>query len=42
MNTRRAATLDKQIEKTKLELAAIGEMRPGSLSTQYNLSLIHI
>jgi hypothetical protein len=37
MNTRRAATLDKQIEKTKLELAAIGEMRPGSLSTQYNV-----
>ena len=37
MNTRRVATLQRQIEKTKLELSAIGDMRPGSLSTQYNV-----
>ena len=37
MSTRRAATLERQIEKTKLELSAIGDMRPGSLSTQYNV-----
>ena len=37
MSTRRSATLERQIEKTKLELSAIGDMRPGSLSTQYNV-----
>ena len=37
MSARRAATLERQIEKTKLELSAIGDMRPGSLSTQYNV-----
>lgn len=37
MSTRRAATLQRQIEKTKLALSAIGDMRPGSLSTQYNV-----
>ena len=37
MSTRRAATLEKQGEKTKRELSAIGDMRPGSLSTQYNV-----
>jgi len=37
MSTRRAATLERQIEKTKQDLAAIGDMRPGSLSTQYNV-----
>ena len=37
MSTRRLATLERQIEKTKLELSAIGDMRPGSLSTQYNV-----
>src|SRR5437879_12488126 len=37
MNTRRAAMLERQIEKTKLELSAIGDMRPGSLSRQYNV-----
>jgi hypothetical protein len=37
MSTRRAATLERQIEKTKLELSAIGDMRPGSLSTPYNV-----
>ena len=37
MSTRRATTLEKQIETTKLELSAIGDMRPGSLSAQYNV-----
>ena len=29
--------LEKQIEKVKRELAAIGDLRPGSLSEQYNV-----
>jgi hypothetical protein len=37
MDTRREATLQRQIEKTKGELAALGDLRPGSLSTQYNV-----
>lgn len=37
MSKRRAATLELQIEKTKLELLAIGDIRPGSLSLQYNV-----
>ena len=37
MSTRRAETLQRQIDKTKLDLSAIGDMRPGSLSTQYNV-----
>ena len=37
MNTRREATLERQIEKTKHELVALGDMRPGSLSMQYNV-----
>ena len=37
MSTRRAAALTKQIEKAKQALALIGDMRPGSLSTQYNV-----
>jgi hypothetical protein len=37
MSTRRAATLERLIEKTRLELSAIGDMRPGSLSMQYNV-----
>jgi len=37
MNTRRLATLQRQIEKVKLDLAALGDLRPGSLSTQYNV-----
>ena len=37
MSTRRSATLEKLIEKAKLELSAIGDMRPGSLSMQYNV-----
>jgi hypothetical protein len=37
MPTRREATLERQIEKIKQALVAIGDMRPGSLSTQYNV-----
>lgn len=37
MDTRREATLQRQIEKVKGELAALGDLRPGSLSTQYNV-----
>lgn len=37
MDTRREATLQRQIEKVKRELAALGDLRPGSLSTQYNV-----
>ena len=37
MNTHREATLERQIEKAKHELVALGDLRPGSLSTQYNV-----
>lgn len=37
MDTRREATLQRQIEKVKHDLAALGDLRPGSLSTQYNV-----
>ena len=37
MSTSRAAALTKQIEKAKQTLALIGDMRPGSLSTQVNV-----
>ena len=37
MDTRREATLQRQIEKIKRDLAALGDLRPGSLSTQYNV-----
>ena len=37
MDTRRETTLQRQIEKVKRDLAALGDMRPGSLSTQYNV-----
>lgn len=37
MSTRQVKTLEKQIEKIKMEMSAIGDMRPGSLSTQYNV-----
>ena len=37
MDTRRGATLQRQIEKVKRDLAALGDLRPGSLSTQYNV-----
>ena len=36
MDTRRQATLQRHIEKVKRDLAALGDLRPGSLSTQYN------
>jgi len=37
MDSRREATLQRQIEKIKRDLAALGDLRPGSLSTQYNV-----
>ena len=37
MDTRREATLERQIEKVKRDLVALGDLRPGSLSTQYNV-----
>lgn len=37
MAKNRETTLEKQIEKTKKELVALGDMRPGSLSKQYNV-----
>ncbi len=35
MTKKRLAQIDKRIGKIKVELAAIGEMRPGSLTRQY-------
>jgi len=37
MDTRREATLERQIEKVQRDLVALGDLRPGSLSTQYNV-----
>ena len=37
MKTRTEAHLLRQIEKVKGQLAALGDLRPGSLSTQYNV-----
>lgn len=37
MDTRREATLERQLEKVKRDLVALGDLRPGSLSTQYNV-----
>lgn len=37
MNSRREATLQRQIDKVKSDLGALGDLRPGSLSTQYNV-----
>lgn len=37
MDTRREAALERQIEKVKRDLVALGDLRPGSLSTQYNV-----
>ena len=37
MDTRREATLERQIEKIKQDLGKVGDLRPGSLSTQYNV-----
>jgi hypothetical protein len=31
------AQIERQIEKVKRDLAALGDLRPGSLSTQYNV-----
>lgn len=35
-DTQRQAQLERQIEKVKRDLAALGDLRPGSLSTQYS------
>jgi hypothetical protein len=37
MDSRREATLQRQIEKVKRDLGDLGDLRPGSLSTQYNV-----
>lgn len=37
MDNRREATLVRQIDKLKQELIALEDLRPGSLSTQYNV-----
>lgn len=37
MPTRTETTLIRRLEKLKLELVGLGDMRPGSLSTQYNV-----
>jgi hypothetical protein len=37
MDTCREATLERQIEQVKRDLIALGDLRPGSLSTQYNV-----
>ena len=37
METKREAELKHQIEKVKQDLASLGDLRPGSLSTQYNV-----
>lgn len=36
-DTQRQAQIERQIEKVKRDLAALGDLRPGSLSTQYNV-----
>ncbi len=37
MDAKREAEIERQIEKVKRELFALGELRPGSLSMQYNV-----
>ena len=37
MDKKRETQLERQIEKVKRDLAALGDLRPGSLSTQYNV-----
>src|ERR1022692_3696767 len=37
MDAKQEAQIERQIEKVKRDLAALGDMRPGSLSTQYNV-----
>src|SRR5580692_5185295 len=37
MDAKREVQIERQIEKVKRQLAALGDLRPGSLSTQYNV-----
>jgi len=37
VSTREETRLERQIERIKRDLALLGELRPGSLSTQYNV-----
>src|ERR1035441_707048 len=37
MDTKRESEIERQSEKVKRDLAALGDLRPGSLSTQYNV-----
>jgi hypothetical protein len=37
MENRREKAIERQIEKVKRDLAKLGDLRPGSLSTQYNV-----
>jgi len=37
MDDKREAQIQRKIEKLKRNLVALGELRPGSLSTQYNV-----
>ena len=37
MIVKREAWIERQIEKVKRDLVALGDLRPGSLSTQYNV-----
>src|ERR1035437_2224180 len=37
MDAKQEAQIERQIEKVKRDLAALGDLRPGSLSTQYNV-----
>jgi len=37
MDAKREAEIERQIGKVKREISALGELRPGSLSTQYNV-----
>jgi hypothetical protein len=37
MDGKREAQIQQKIEKLKRDLVALGELRPGSLSTQYNV-----
>jgi hypothetical protein len=41
MDAKREAEIERQIGKLKRELSALGELRPGSLSTQYNVCGSH-
>jgi len=37
MDSKRESAIEKQIEKIKRNLTALGDLRPGTLSTQYNV-----